>query len=238
MDQTIHAPLPKPVHPKAPIKFRQHLLPPLLGVFLTFIVFGLLNSQWISAQAYYMSNRSQPAGNVVVTPHAPDKQSAQIQIPKIGVNAPVVYNEKSYQEQKIQSALQRGVVHYGTTALPGQAGNAVLLGHSSGQLWTPGEYKFVFTLLDRLSAGDTILLDYKGTRYIYKVTSTKVVPPSDISVIGHTETPTLTLITCTPVGTDKNRLIISARQVVPDPKTATIIPEEDRINPIGWSLPK
>jgi sortase (surface protein transpeptidase) len=39
-------------------------------------------------------------------------------------------------------------------------------------------------------------------------------------VLNPTDEPTLTLITCTPVGTSKNRLIVTARQIVPNPLQA------------------
>jgi sortase A len=228
----------KPVHPKAPVSFRHNLLPPILGVAVFVSVMGLLNSQWIVAQAQYAFLKPANPASIVIDTSAPNKDSVNLSIPKIKVNAPVVYDERSYSEQKVQLALRRGVVHYGTTALPGQAGNIVILGHSSGQAWSPGDYKFVFTMLDKLEVGDTIILDYKGTRYIFKVSGSKVVDPSDLSVIEHTPKPQLTLITCTPVGTDKYRLVVTADQVSPSPDTATTIPPEEIQSMIGWKLPK
>ncbi len=205
----------KPVHPKAPFSFRKNLLPPLLGLMVFASILGLLNAQWLSAQYQYRFMAPVAQSNVAVSTDAPDPKALNITIPSINLTAPVVYDETSYDEGKVQLALRRGVVHYGTTALPGQAGNAVLIGHSSGQLWSPGEYKFVFTLLDKMKQGDRIFVDYKGTRYIYRVTSMVVVNPSDISVVQPTTQPQLTLITCTPVGTNKQRLIVRASQVSP-----------------------
>jgi sortase A len=159
-------------------------------------------------------------------------------IPKINVDAPVVTDMRSYDPGAVQSALQRGVVQYGVTANPGQKGNVVMAGHSSGQLWAPGEYKFVFTMLDKLVRDDRIIVDYKGTRYIYRVDSTRVVPPTDLTVLQQTEEPQLTLITCTPVGTNKNRLIVTARQVSPAPDTATPLqPEQLRGDAPMTTLP-
>jgi sortase A len=77
-------------------------------------------------------------------------------------------------------------------------------------------------------------VDFKGKRYIYRVTTTKVVTPNDVSVLGQTKTPTLTLITCTPVGTSKNRFIVQARQVSPDPSTAEKL-ETTQYKPITTS---
>jgi sortase A len=87
-------------------------------------------------------------------------------------------------------------------------------------------------MLDKLASNDRIYVDYKGTRYIYRISSTKVVPPTDISVLNHGDDPQLTLITCTPVGTNKNRLIVQAKQISPDPGTATEL-DVSQTAPIG-----
>lgn len=227
----------KTVHPKAPFSFRRHILPPLLGFIMFAGVLGLLNSQYIVAQAQYRF--AKPVANeIVIDTAAPDANSVNLYVPKIGITAPVVYDEPSYLENKVQKALERGVVHYGTTAVPGQAGNIVMLGHSSGQAWAPGDYKFVFTMLDKLQTGDRIILDYKGTRYIFRVSGAKVVEPSDLSVVQPTKKPQLTLITCTPVGTDKQRLVVTAEQVSPKPETAAPIADKD-VKPVtAWSIPR
>jgi LPXTG-site transpeptidase (sortase) family protein len=143
-----------------------------------------------------------------------------ITIPKINVHAPVQY-EPSVQEAAVQKALESGVVHYGNTAVPGQAGNVAIFGHSSNDWWEPGNFKFVFVLLDKLSPGDHITLDYQSKRYTYEVIGSKVVEPTNVGVLNPTATPTLTLITCTPPGTSLRRLVLTAKQIDPDPSTST-----------------
>lgn len=228
----------KPVHPKAKMTFRHHIVPPMLGFLVFASILGLLNGEWITAQIQYHYAKPVAQTNLVIPTDAPSKAAVNLQIPSIGVNAPVVYDETSYNENKVQLALRRGIVHYGTTALPGQAGNIVMLGHSSGQLWAPGDYKFVFTHLDKTKDGDRIILDYKGTRYIYKVSGREIVEPSDLRVTQPTKDPRLTLITCTPVGTSKNRLVITAKQVSPKPETATPL-DPEQVKPVtAWSIPR
>ncbi len=224
----------KPVHPKAKISFRKHFVPPFLGIAMFASVFGLLNSQWVIAQVQYRTTQPTPDSSFVINTSAPNRTSVNLSIPKINVNAPVIYDEKSYDDDKILVALRSGVVHYGTTAMPGQAGNIVVVGHSSGQPWAPGDYKFVFTMLDKLVTGDRIILDYEGTRYIFKVTGSKVVKPTEMSVTNPTDQPQLTLITCTPVGTMRDRLVITARQVSPNPATATKV-DPKAIKPVTAS---
>lgn len=167
-------------------------------------------------------------GSVVTTPVIVEPSSAasvgsdpKIIIPKIGVEAPVVYDEQRVDEPSYQAALERGVVRLGTTANPGTKGNIVIGGHSSNNVFNAGGYKYVFVNLRRLEGGDIIYLNYGGQRYTYKVTVKKVIPPSDTSALAPTSTPLLTLFTCDPPGTNINRLIIQAEQIDPDPAQAT-----------------
>ena len=59
-------------------------------------------------------------------------------------------------------------------------GNAVIVGHSSNNLFNPGKYKYAFVMLNKLQAGDTFMLNYSGQRYVRaKVYQTQIVKPSD-----------------------------------------------------------
>lgn len=142
----------------------------------------------------------------------------RIIIPNISVEAPIVL-EPSREEEAYQKALAFGVVHYGGTSLPGEVGNMVIGGHSSSDWWKPGDYKFIFVNLDKLKVGDRIEVQYEQKKYIYQVEGSKIVEPTDLSVIAPTNYPSLTLFTCTPPGTNWKRLIISARLIEPMPTT-------------------
>lgn len=208
-----------PRQPSATFSARRYVVPPLTGLVAMAAIFGLLNAQWLIAQGSYRFVHP-PQLNYspsVISTAAPDPTAGpQLIIPKIGVHAPIIF-ATSDAEWAIQLDLRQGTVHYDHTANPGQNGNSVIFGHSSGLLWAPGNYKFVFTLLNKVTTGDTIILDYNGTRYIYRVSSTHVVPPTDMSILSPTSTPVLTLVTCTPVGTSQNRLVVRAYQVSPVP---------------------
>jgi sortase A len=203
---------------KVRFSFRKHIVPPMVGILATLFIYGLLNYPYVSSRAQYYWNQfhppvftSQSSNSVAVNPDL-----SQIIIPSISVKAPVIY-ESSVNNNIIAYDLRSGVVHYGNTAMPGQNGNAVIFGHSSGVSWAPGDYKFVFTLLEKMHAGQQISLDYKGVRYVYIVTDTEVVAPTDMSVLKSNGTAQLSLITCTPVGTSKNRLVVHASQLSPNP---------------------
>jgi len=141
-------------------------------------------------------------------------------IPKINVDIPVVYDVKTFDETAIQRGLERGVVHYGNTALPGQIGNNVIVGHSSNNFFNNGRYKFAFVLLSRLDEGDNIILHYKGTRYIYRVFNKAIIDANDFRLVQQTDEAVVTLITCDPPGTSWRRLVVQAEQVSPDPAGA------------------
>lgn len=207
----------QPLPAKATSKALPSKAKPIMSAIGTFLFLLLLfKSQVIISQIrYLLAKDDAPISAPAVTANAVDPNPI-ITIPKINVSAPVVY-EPSINEAQIQRSLQNGVVHYGSTPKPGQPGNAVIVGHSSNDLWQPGNYKFVFVLLDKLSPGDTFSVNYESKKYVYEVTETKVVKPTDLSVLAPTNEPSITLITCFPPGTSYERLIVRAKQTSPAP---------------------
>ena len=132
-----------------------------------------------------------------------------------------MYDEPKVDEASYQKALERGVVRLGNTANPGTKGNVVIGGHSSNNVFNPGKYKYVFVNLKRLDVGDIFYLNFNGIRYTYKVTiAKKIITPQETEILSQTETPTVTLFTCDPPGTNVNRLIVQAQQIDPDPSGA------------------
>jgi LPXTG-site transpeptidase (sortase) family protein len=142
----------------------------------------------------------------------------RIVIPRINKNVPVVTistealvnRQWGRLEQQIQEALRDGVVHYPGTAFPDQDGNVVVTGHSSYFPWDPGRFKDVFALLHDVRVGDSIYMYYDQEKYKYTVYETKVVLPTEVDVLTQVGENRLTLITCTPVGTNLKRLIVLA----------------------------
>lgn len=155
----------------------------------------------------------------------------RILIPKIEKNIPVIPTNPEYLiqqdwaglEEQIQKDLRGGVIHYPGTAYPGQIGNVFITGHSSYYFWDPGRYKNVFALLDRLVAGDKVIVYFDSKKYIYEVYDIKVVEPDETSVLSQPMNRSiLTLMTCTPTGTVSKRLIVNLQQIFPDPAQNTI----------------
>lgn len=139
-----------------------------------------------------------------------------ILIPKISVDAPISWNVLN-NESDVSKSLENGAIHLNGTALPGTQGNVFITAHSSNYVWAPGKYKTLFSLLDKLSVGDKIYLRYRSKTYAYKVYEIKTVSSNDVSVLNQGDKSILTLMTCTPVGTSLNRLIVLSNQITPSP---------------------
>lgn len=154
----------------------------------------------------------------VTADNLPQFSDNHIFIPAISVDAPITWMVNN-SANETSAALENGTIHLLGTATPGTVGNVFITGHSSNYAWAPGHYKSVFALLDKLTVGDLIYLKYQNNTFEYKVYEKDVIKPSDTSVLEQGKKSILTLMTCTPVGTSLNRLIIKSNQVYPDPKS-------------------
>ena len=204
----------------------RHFIPVASGLIVVAIVaFLQYNEVLIGTVRAYVSPGAIDPQNIVVDPTANVQVGAdpKLIIPKINVNVPVVYGV-GYDHNSQMKAMEKGVAHFaipGANAVPGQVGNTVLSGHSSNDLFDPGDYKFIFAQLDKLQNGDTIYINYNSVRYTYTITKKEVVLPTQVDKLTYaTDKPVLTLITCTPLGTAEKRLLVTAEQVAPDPTKA------------------
>jgi sortase A len=124
-------------------------------------------------------------------------QALRIQIQAINVDAPVVQGDSWDQ-------LKKGVGQHVGSADPGQVGNVVLSAHDD----VFGE---IFRNLDRLQPGDQVLLFTAQQQFVYIVTSSQIVAPTQVDLMNPTSAPTLTLISCYPYMVDKNRIVVFAK---------------------------
>lgn len=157
-----------------------------------------------------------PYFSLAVTP--PD---TRLIIPRINKNIPIIQVsddallKRNFDalEKDIQEGLKDGVINYPGTSKPGERGNVVITGHSSYFPWKAGRFKDVFAILEEVKEGDKIAMFHKQKKYIYEVYKTEVVSPKNIEPLKQTAEDILTLITCVPIGTDLNRLIIKAKLI-------------------------
>ena len=134
----------------------------------------------------------------------PGSALTRIEIPRLGVDAIVV-------EGTTLSSLRAGAGHYEGTALPCESGNAAIAGHRT-------TYSKPFARVDELAIGDQIVLETPLGTCWYEVTRTPFVThPQDWAVVDELEGFYLTLTTCHPEGSARERLIVRARLVRTDP---------------------
>jgi sortase A len=204
---------------------------PIASAFVVVLAFALLQYNQVliaNVKAYVTPGNIEPQ-NIIVDPTTavPVGPETKMIIPKINVDAPVVMNVGPTNQEQLQ-AMSNGIAHVkypGASSSPGQTGNTVFSAHSSSDWLDTGAYKFIFVQLERLAKGDVIYINYKSKQYSYKVFKTSVVPPNDINSLRYTGSdPIITLITCTPLGTAKDRLLVFAKQISPDPSGAAKAP--------------
>jgi LPXTG-site transpeptidase (sortase) family protein len=155
------------------------------------------------------------------TPTPPPVIPERIIILAIDLNAPVIpiswtVVKVDGQEQPVWDLPDtRAAGWHETSASLGVPGNTVLNGHNTNN----GE---VFRNLYKLKIGDEIVLHSARMAYTYAVTQTLILPeagqPLEVRIenahyIQPTEDERLTLVTCHPYGSLRNRLIVIARPV-------------------------
>ena len=132
---------------------------------------------------------------------------ARIRIPRIDVDLPIYHGTTD-------EVLRNGVGHLEGTALPvgGPTTHAVLTAHrglAGAEL---------FDNLDKVEPGDTFTVEVFGEVLTYRVVDTRVVAPEETETLypwaGHD---LVTLVTCTPLGINSHRILVTGERVLPTP---------------------
>ena len=125
----------------------------------------------------------------------------RLEIPRLNVSVIVMEGDDD-------ATLARAVGHLPDTALPWEQGNAVIAGHRDT----------FFRPLRNVREGDEMRMTTARGTFDYRVMSTRIVEPNDLSVLAPTAIRSLTLVTCYPfnyVGSAPQRFIIHARSGFP-----------------------
>lgn len=179
------------------------------GLFLAIFMYanwGAVSNEF----AFAFKNPANIATTATPSPVAsatPVYEPAHIIIEKIGVDTPITWDVSA--EDTIEY-LNKGVSHLQGSARVGEIGNVFITGHSSDYAWKNNPYGAVFSLVPKLAAGDKITIREHGKAYVYQVAEVKVVKPNQVEVANETTSPVLTLLTCYPVGTSRDRFIVHA----------------------------
>ena len=209
------------------VRGSRHFMP-IVAACAVMIVFLFLQYNRVLfayVEAYVSPGAADPE-SIIVSPNTTKvaTNESRLLIPKIAVDVPIVWDANAADTNSLNQAMDKGIVWFniqGANAKPGEKGNFVVSGHSSNDWTDGGNYKFIFARLEKMAAGDVVYANYNGTRYTYKITGTKVVKPTDVASlqIGN-DKPYITLITCTPLGTAQNRLLVFGEQISPNPNEA------------------
>ena len=199
---------------------KRKYIPILAGVAVVLLVLFLQYNRLIFAPIMaYVSPGNAPASSIEAidaTVTSTVSPEPRLIIPKLNIDVPVHFDIPL---DEVMSAMNNGVAHYriaGASAFPGEIGNFVITGHSAGDVYSSNPYKYIFSGLERLEDGDLIYVNYNSVRYTYRVVKKEVVDPSNVAaLVVDTDKPILTLVTCTPLGTSRYRLLVTAEQIAP-----------------------
>lgn len=185
----------------------------VLGLALPFISFGLsadfeilqkeaeLKDSQNYDQQFLTVNQGQPAPIPTIRPD-PELTNIpnRVLISQIGVSMPI------FESNSPNTLLKGGWIFPGTST-PDKGGNTVVFGHRFKYL---PPISNTFYALDKINIGDEFSVAWKGKIYKYKVKDKKIIEPTDFSVLSKTSEPEITLITCAPLFSTKQRLVVTA----------------------------
>ena len=132
---------------------------------------------------------------------------ARLKIPAISLDLPVYHGTAD-------DTLLKGLGHLEGTSLPvgGESTRSVITGHRGLAEAT------MFTNLDKVRNGDSLVIEVFGEVLTYRVISTKVVEPEETEALRVEEgKDLLTLVTCTPLGINTHRILLTGERIYPTP---------------------
>lgn len=139
-----------------------------------------------------------------------------VEIPAIQIRLPIYHG-------CTENEFSKGAGHLPSSSLPvgGKSTHAVLAAHSGR-----ADSK-MFTDLDQIKEGDLIYLYVLNKTLTYEVDQITVTTPGDTDAIQIIDgEDLLTLLTCTPYGTNTHRLLVRGYRIFPDETLSTSKPSE------------
>ncbi len=177
----------------------------ILGLYILITPFTPVLSLWwqnsFGGDGYNYSGRLANTASSDASQPAP--KDSRLVIPAIHLDEPIVVGDDP-------ANIDKGVWHRPNTSTPDLGSNTVLVGHR----WDYGRTTAVFYNLDKLKTGDLFALWWDGKEYVYRVSGHKIVEPTAVEVEDPTGKPMVTLYTCTPIWTAKQRLVVTADLVI------------------------
>jgi LPXTG-site transpeptidase (sortase) family protein len=126
----------------------------------------------------------------------------RIVIPSIQINEPIVTSNT------INSIKDGGTWLRPNSKAPNSDGNTVIVGHRFY-----GSNVSTFYHLDKVLVGQKLAVYWEGQEILYEVQEVKIVDATQVAIEAPTKEKQLTLYTCHPIWTAKQRLVIVAKPV-------------------------
>nr|WP_156874595.1 class C sortase [Vaginimicrobium propionicum] len=150
---------------------------------------------------------------------SPDGFMGRVRVDSAGIDLPIYHGTDD-------ETLLKGAGHLRGTSLPvgGINTRTVVTAHRGLAEST------LFTHLDKVKKGDIFTFEVLGEIFAYQVADIKVVAPEDTEAIRPVEGKDLaTLITCTPIGVNSHRILVTGERIHPTPKNV----EDEAKQPSG-----
>jgi len=121
----------------------------------------------------------------------------RIKIARIGVDTVIV-------DGTDKASLRKGPGIYDEAPFPGAPGTVAIAGHRT-------TYLAPFRRVDKLRPGNEIVVEMPYGRFVYRVQQTRIVRPSEVSVVRRVGYDRLVLSACHPLYSAAKRIIVFAR---------------------------
>lgn len=174
-------------------------------LYTALFITGMLLLGYVAIVQYQRWSFNQPVPAAQPTlvespPTYPPGWVGRIEIPRLALAANIL-------EGTDDNTLRKAIGHITGTALPGQPGNTALSAHRDT----------IFRPLRNIQARDEITITTPSGAFSYRVISTRIVAPTDVSVLKPGPRDSLTLVTCYPfyfIGPAPKRFIVRANRIL------------------------
>ena len=187
------------------IKFSLRQFNDILTIIVALLAIYLMLSPFLPALSFWVDKHNGTPGKLTqqvaktAAHHVPFPKDERLVIPSMALDEHV-------NTGPTEADLLKGVWHRPLTSTPDKGGNTVIIGHRFMYSNTA-----VFYNLDKVKDGDSITIYWGGKQYTYQVDSVFVVSPTQVEIENNTPDSRLTLYTCTPLWTSKQRLVVQAK---------------------------
>jgi len=184
-------------------------------VFLNWsIIAGIFNYKNIYSEIFFNNknnNQELIKENLVAEENVYFEKIDSIEISKLNITAPLVFI-KNNELTTFDNGLDRGVVHFPDSVLPGESGQIIILGHSAPANWIAKNYENIFSEINELKKGDKVNIFYNHKKYIYNIKEQIVLDKGQNVPVLEGYDKQLALVTCWPPGKNIRRMAVLAAQ--------------------------